>query len=92
MPLAPRRQGDRSDPDAAALPVFVRFKDLVAARIIGNWPTLIRLINEQNFPAGVMLGKNTRAWRLDEVRAWLAALPSERKIVPRRVSEQQPEA
>jgi predicted DNA-binding transcriptional regulator AlpA len=78
--------------DAAALPTYVRFRDLVDACIVGNWPTLSRLIDEQNFPAGVMLGKNTRAWRLDEVQAWLAALPTARKIVPRQASEGQPHA
>lgn len=80
-----RRQGDRSgdDDDAAAarLPVFVRFRDLVDANIVRNWPTLLRLIDEDGFPPGVMLGRNTRAWALDEVEAWLAARPTARKVV-----------
>jgi hypothetical protein len=76
----PRRQGDRGNKDDGAprLPVFVRYRDLVAAGIVNNWPTLIRLITEQNFPCGILLGPNTRAWRLDEVEAWLAARPIER--------------
>jgi predicted DNA-binding transcriptional regulator AlpA len=83
-----QRQGDRGDPDdAAALPTYVRFKDLVAAHIVGNWPTLIRLIDEENFPAGVMLGKNTRAWRADEVLAWIGSRPAARKEIPPSVIE-----
>jgi predicted DNA-binding transcriptional regulator AlpA len=92
--LAPQRQGDRGDVDdaAVALPVFIKFRDLVAAGIVSNWPTLARLIDEEGFPAGILLGKNTRAFRLDEVQAWLDTRPTERKVVSRRVSEQQPEA
>jgi predicted DNA-binding transcriptional regulator AlpA len=33
----------------------------------------LRLIDEEGFPPGAMLGRNTRAWALDEVEAWLAA-------------------
>jgi Prophage CP4-57 regulatory protein (AlpA) len=80
------RQGDRSsvDEDAAAqrLPIYVRFHDLVGANIVRNWPTLLRLIDEEGFPPGVMLGRNTRAWALDEVEAWLATRPTARKTVP----------
>jgi hypothetical protein len=28
-----------------------------------------------------MLGRNTRAWALDEVEAWLAARPTAKKVV-----------
>jgi predicted DNA-binding transcriptional regulator AlpA len=66
-------------------PVFVRFKDLVAANIATSWPQLSRMIIAEGFPTGVMLARNTRAWRLDEVEAWLAARPRARKVVnPRR--------
>jgi predicted DNA-binding transcriptional regulator AlpA len=44
----------------------------------------LRLIDEEGFPPGAMLGRNTRAWALDEVEAWLAARPTARKAVPRR--------
>ena len=85
-----RRHGGRGssddDDDAASglLPVYVRFKDLVDARIVASWPSLLRLIETQNFPQGVMLSRNTRAWRLDEVEDWLASRPTARKIVPPR--------
>jgi hypothetical protein len=29
---------------------------------VRNWPTLLRLIDEEGFPPGAMLGRNTRAW------------------------------
>jgi hypothetical protein len=92
-----QRQGDRGpgdDDNAAKLaarrsrliqsgfPVFCRFDDLVAAGIVQNWTTLLRLIDEENFPTGTMIGANTRAWRVDEVEAWLASRPSARKTVP----------
>jgi hypothetical protein len=82
-----QRQGDRgsSDDDSAAwraLPVFVRYTDLEAAGIVNNWTTLLRLIDVEGFPPGVMIGPNTRAWRADEVEQWLAERPSARKIMP----------
>jgi hypothetical protein len=64
------------------LPTFVRYSDLVAAGIVANWTTLLRLIDDEGFPAGVMIGPNTRAWRADEVDRWLAERPSARKSVP----------
>jgi predicted DNA-binding transcriptional regulator AlpA len=51
--------------------VLLRFPDLKARRIVNNWPTLIRWIKEQGFPAGIMLGPNTRAWFEQEVDDWL---------------------
>jgi predicted DNA-binding transcriptional regulator AlpA len=82
-----QRHGDRgSGEDASAplgvLPTFVRFADLVAARIVTNWPTLLRLIETEDFPAGVMLGPNMRAWRADLVAAWLDQRPTGRKPIP----------
>ena len=67
---------------AAAFTLFIRFNDLVAAGIVGNWPTLGRLIDDEGFPVGILLGKNTRAWPVDEVEAWLAARPTGRKDPP----------
>jgi predicted DNA-binding transcriptional regulator AlpA len=72
------------------LPVYVRFNDLVRANIATSWPQVLRMIEGENFPTGIMLGPNTRAWRLDLVEAWLAARPTARKIVnPRRVKEEE---
>jgi predicted DNA-binding transcriptional regulator AlpA len=83
-----RRQGDRSSADdydaapAQRLPIYVRFADLAAAGIVRNWPTLLRLMDEDGFPHGILLGRNTRVWALDEVEAWLATRPTARKTVP----------
>jgi predicted DNA-binding transcriptional regulator AlpA len=54
---------------------YLRFKDLKERGICGNWTTLMRWIRERGFPAGVMLGPNTRAFPEDEIDAWLANLP-----------------
>jgi hypothetical protein len=85
------RQSDRGsgDDDAAArLPVFVRFHDLRAAGIVGNWPQLYNLIDDYGFPAGVMLSPNARAWKVEDVRAWLDGRPMERKaIAPHRAKQ-----
>jgi predicted pyridoxine 5'-phosphate oxidase superfamily flavin-nucleotide-binding protein len=81
-PLTPSEELSGGPDDAAGrLPVFVRFTDLVDANIVRNWPTLLRLIAENGFPVGVMLGRNTRAWVLAEVEAWLATRPMAKKIV-----------
>ena len=58
-----------------SLPTFLRFKDLKARGIVQSWPQLGRLIRDQGFPLGTMLGVNTRAWTEDEVAAWLASRP-----------------
>jgi hypothetical protein len=58
------------------LPKFLKFKDLKDRGIVTNWPTLLRWIADEGFPAGVKLGPNVRAWREDEVEAWLANRPS----------------
>jgi predicted DNA-binding transcriptional regulator AlpA len=78
-----QRQGDRgSDDDAAShLPIFVRYKDLVAAGICDSYRQLYNMIDNDGFPVGVMLSPNVRAWRVQHVRAWLDARPSERKVI-----------
>ena len=78
-----QRQGDRGSGDDAGqgLRRFVRFADLVAAGIVGNWVTLNRLIDVEGFPPGILLGRNTRAWSLDAVHAWLDSRPTVRKPV-----------
>lgn len=81
-----QRQSDRSSAEdaEARLRVLVRFKDLKASGVVGNWPTLLRLIDDEGFPAGFLLGKNMRAWALDDIARWLDTRPTARKIVPRR--------
>jgi predicted DNA-binding transcriptional regulator AlpA len=68
--------------DGGVLPVLVRFSDLKAAGITENWTHLTRLLDEQDFPPGILLSANIRAWDAAEVRRWLASRPTERKIVP----------
>jgi predicted DNA-binding transcriptional regulator AlpA len=62
----------------------VRFADLKQAGLVRNWPTLLRLIDNNGFPPGFLLGRNTRVWVLDDVQAWIAARPIARKIMPPR--------
>jgi len=56
---------------------YLRYGDLVERQIIGNRTTLSRWIRDYGFPAGVLLGPNSRAWRSDEVEAWLEARAAE---------------
>ena len=52
--------------------VMLRFNDLKARGIVKNWPTLLRWIQKEGFPAGIKLAANTTAWPEDEIEAWLA--------------------
>jgi hypothetical protein len=76
--LAARRSGLMQ----AGLPVFYRFNDLVAAGIVQNRTMLLRLIDNENFPPGVMIGRNTRAWRVTDIETWIASRPTARKVTP----------
>lgn len=82
MPPLPRDQCAPYGPSDTHLTTFVRFRDLVEANIVRNWPSLLRLIDDEGFPPGIMLGKNSRAWALDDVEQWLATRPTARKTVP----------
>ena len=55
--------------------VYLRFSDLKARGIVGNWITLRNWQKRERFPPGVLLGANTRVWREDEIEAWLASRP-----------------
>jgi hypothetical protein len=55
---------------------LLRFADLKARNIVRNWPSLKRLIQDQGFPPGIMLGNNTRAWDEAEVEGWIANRPT----------------
>src|SRR5262245_47996453 len=79
---ADRGSGEDASAPIGVLPRYVRFTDLVGAGIVANWQTLLRLIENENFPEGVMLGRNMRAWRLDSVEEWLDQRPSARKQIP----------
>lgn len=54
---------------------LLRMKDLKCVGI-RNWPTLKRRIQQDNFPPGRYVGKNTRVWTEEEVELWWATRPS----------------
>lgn len=80
--LEAKRVARRNRLIRSGFPVFVRYEDLVAAGFVGSWTQLLRMIDDEGFPAGTLLSANVRAWRLDEMEAWLAARPMARKAVP----------
>jgi predicted DNA-binding transcriptional regulator AlpA len=80
--LEAKRVARRNRLKQSGFPIFVRYDDLVAAGFVASWTQLLRMIDDEGFPAGTMLSANVRAWRLDEVEAWLAARPTARKTVP----------
>ena len=55
------------------IPKLFRFKDLQEAGIVRNWTTLSRWINNGTFPAGQLIGPNTRVWTERELADWLAS-------------------
>jgi predicted DNA-binding transcriptional regulator AlpA len=63
------------------IPAFIRFRDLQGRQIVASWPQLGRLIRDQGFPRGRMLGVNTRAWTEEEIADWLASRPD--AVIPR---------
>ena len=65
------------------LPVYCRFADLHAAGIIQNWTHLQRLIAEENFPCGVLLSRNVRAWTVDSIQNFLDSRPTAPKRITR---------
>jgi len=77
------RQGNVAT--ATRLPVYVRYRDIVSANIARNWPTLLRLIDHEGFPEGILIGRNSRAWDLADVEEWLKSRPTARRGTPHRV-------
>jgi len=61
----------------------LRFRDLKEQGVANNWVTLNKRIDQEGFPAGRLLGKNTRVWDELEVVAWLDSRPTAR--LPSRV-------
>ena len=55
--------------------LLYRFADLKRMGIVGNYTTLLRWIDQGNFPAGRMLGANSRAWLVEEIHDWIASRP-----------------
>jgi predicted DNA-binding transcriptional regulator AlpA len=58
---------------------LIRYDELVAKGVVNSRMTLKRLIDSQNFPRGVLITPNSRAWREDEVETWIASRPAARK-------------
>jgi predicted DNA-binding transcriptional regulator AlpA len=56
---------------------LLRFADLQALGLVASWPQLRNLQRDTGFPAGRMIGVNTRAWDEAEVEAWIASRPVE---------------
>ena len=59
---------------------YLRYADLVEHQIVNNRTTLSRWIRDYGFPAGILLGPNSRAWPADQVETWLAARAAEREV------------
>jgi hypothetical protein len=55
--------------------LFYRFADLKSLGIVGNYTTLLRWIEQGEFPAGRMLGPNIRAWLVSEINDWITSRP-----------------
>jgi hypothetical protein len=70
-----QRHGDRFSDDDDGPGVIWRFRDLKRKQIVGNWTTLLAWIANEGFPAGVMLGPNSRGWIAADVIGWLRARP-----------------
>mgnify|MGYP001588603217 CR=1 FL=1 len=51
----------------------LRFTDLQARGIVDNRTTLNRWVRDYGFPAGALVGPNTRLWVVADVEAWLHA-------------------
>jgi predicted DNA-binding transcriptional regulator AlpA len=55
---------------------WIRYNDLVAKGVVNSRMTLKRLIDSQDFPPGVLITPNARAWDEASVDAWIAGRPS----------------
>jgi hypothetical protein len=63
---------------------YVRFADLRAWGIVENYTQLNNLIDTTGFPEGILIGKNTRAFPLHLVEAFLRSRPTARRATPHR--------
>jgi Prophage CP4-57 regulatory protein (AlpA) len=59
--------------EASLLPTLLKFKDLKARGIVNDWTTLVRWIDNGDFPPGIKLGPNTRAWTETSVAEWIGS-------------------
>jgi predicted DNA-binding transcriptional regulator AlpA len=56
---------------------LLRFKDLQRLGIVSSWPQLRYMQQNYSFPSGLVLGANSRAWRVSDVEQWLLNCPTE---------------
>lgn len=63
-------------PSVSVLPAvgFVRQKQLIPAIVPFSSATLWRKVASGEFPAPVKLSARVTAWRVEDVRAWMASL------------------
>jgi predicted DNA-binding transcriptional regulator AlpA len=71
---------------------MIRYNDLVEKGVVSSRMTLKRLIDTQDFPPGVLITPNARAWDEDLVDAWIANRPAARKPSTRKPTESTVEA
>ena len=64
---------------------LIRYNDLVEKGVVNSRMTLKRLIDTQDFPPGVLITPNARAWEEAKVDAWIAARPAARKASTRKL-------
>jgi hypothetical protein len=74
----------KGDDMTSRIPRQLRFNDLKELGIVGSWAQLRRLIDLHGFPAGRLMGPNTRTFDEPEVADWVATRPTETKPGPRR--------
>ena len=80
--LEAKRVARRNRLIRSGFPVFVRYDDFRRSPVSLHWTQLLRMIDDEGFPAGILISANVRAWRLGEMETWLAPRPIARKIVP----------
>jgi hypothetical protein len=56
---------------------IVRFAGLKQRGIVNSWAQLARLQELHGFPAGRLIGPNTRTWTLEEVAEWYSTRPTQ---------------
>jgi predicted DNA-binding transcriptional regulator AlpA len=61
----------------------LRYRDLLALRIVRNRSTLRNWIKTQGFPPGQLTGPNCRTWGEVEIAEYLAARPTAPKPATR---------
>jgi predicted DNA-binding transcriptional regulator AlpA len=63
---------------------LLRFRDLQRLNVAKSWPQLRYMQKHYGFPAGILLGSNTRAWQAHKVKEWLEARPTESSLIRER--------